>query len=65
LSQITTLLPIPSPTVSLNQSAVNVNTSDTTSLLNPRLYSVLIRNKTYPGTNCTYISTPQPEDNIS
>ncbi|CAG8559433.1 9983_t:CDS:10 [Cetraspora pellucida] len=60
-----TLLPLPSPTNSLNQTLINVNTSDITSLLDPRLYSELIRNKTYPGTNCTYISTPRPEDNIN
>ncbi|CAG8500570.1 10166_t:CDS:10 [Dentiscutata erythropus] len=56
---------LPSPVIGLNNSQININTSDPDSLLDPRVYSMLIRNKTYPNTNCTYISTPRPEDNIN
>ncbi|KAF0442646.1 putative ATP-dependent permease ADP1 [Gigaspora margarita] len=58
-------IPNTSPNVNLNQLALNVNTSDLNSLLDPRIYSLLIKNKTYPNTHCMYISTPRPEDNIT
>ncbi|KAF0543785.1 putative ATP-dependent permease ADP1 [Gigaspora margarita] len=49
----------------LSQSDINRNTSGLNSFLDPRIYSSLIKNKTYPDTNCTYISTPRPEDNFT
>ncbi|CAG8752577.1 649_t:CDS:10, partial [Dentiscutata erythropus] len=64
-----TLPSIKTPTISFpnpkNQSTITINASDPNSLLNPRIYFNLIQYKTYPNTNCQYVSTPQPEDNIN